>query len=726
MKSSRNIAFFLAVAIILSVVPIFPIQADATQAKLTYIKGDVNFDRVLDKKDIQDYVDIVTGKSAVPTGTTEFNRIAIVNDGSITMEDVRRVARVVAGKTQAKTLYKSDAEITTYVNKFFTDLSNEIKSAGNELKDDYLEDYFNTATNGGEITSSYIKSYYSILTNVITAAAVNDKPQYLSIYYNKAIKSNQKPALLNDYYNLLNSVISSSATDKKIFYLTYLYDVVKSAGGEQKNTYAKSYFSLLREIINSVAPANRLEYLKRYFSDVTDNVINNRSAYYQEFFTSYCAFINEQTTADKTTYVNDFSDRIITACETLTTTEKQANIKNFCKPVIAVISSVNKDTKDSFLASIYNKFSNRDSIYMDAYVYIFSEVIKAVGLQTSEKLAYLDKFYEFAIGHHSYADEYLDTYAKVTLAMGGDVKKDLISAFKSKKTEIEKTATAEEKKAYDLCYFNLLANNIKTSEFKSINKLSYFIRTTSTTATDNFEYKGLLFLMKDKISEEYKQMDGTTVEYSRLIEDSAISNNGMPCFDKEYVSALNPEDIASINIENGAAVDILKGYGDSYLREANNKVYDITRFKAPVSNTIKVTVTLKQENKDGVLKLPSAENGGTTALMRGYGTDVRNIIQEGTFNKTEPVVAGITMNMDMKCVNLKSDCKIVYFFDANTLAPVAAGYTVGIVSDQSVTVEVNLSEGEYKNSNNSFHFEPTSTSIYDYYYFFSNAYPIAG
>lgn len=293
-------------------------------------------------------------------------------------------------------------------------------------------------------------------------------------------------------------------------------------------------------------------------------------------------------------------------------------------------------------------------------------------------------------------------------------------------------ASTTEKNTYYVDYFNSLVNTIKTAEFKKDNDFSYFLRTITETKTENFKFAGLNENQLGDIKKMYdSEMDGINTEYSALREDSIISVSNTPCFNKNYVSALKPEDIASAKIEKGVVCNILKdgGYADSYTRESTSREYDVTRFNKDVRETVKVTIVLKQENKSGVEKLPTAENGGETALMRGYGNDIRDILTEYERHstETETVESLMTMTMTMKCTNLTSDCTIVYYFDAKTLEPIAANYSTKIVSTQHVDIVVNLFPTTLNPSGIKItgQFDPTSSSTYDYYYFFSNAYPKA-
>lgn len=220
--------------------------------------------------------------------------------------------------------------------------------------------------------------------------------------------------------------------------------------------------------------------------------------------------------------------------------------------------------------------------------------------------------------------------------------------------------------------FNTLVNKLKdgTHRFTEIDKnISTFKEPT---------YTGLMLLLKGQFDKEFKDQIGTTTEYSPMITNRLLTVNNFNLLNKEVVSELQTSDIKSITTEKMTGVDFIKTLPDSF-NDTSGKSYDLTSYKkASIGSVLKVTVTTKTEKYS-----ECKDKGGSVHIEKiysGYGE---------LLNYTFDGLSGADFDGFMKAEgDAVSNATVVYYFDAQSLAPIAASYKVSMDMDESMNIYI--------------------------------------
>ena len=227
--------------------------------------------------------------------------------------------------------------------------------------------------------------------------------------------------------------------------------------------------------------------------------------------------------------------------------------------------------------------------------------------------------------------------------------------------------------------FNTLVNSLKTGSHKytSIDK--------NVTTFNEPTFSGLMIAMKALFSEDFKDSIGTTEEYSAPIQNRQLNTYTFHLNGEKVVSRLKDSNVSSIKTERINKLDFASSLPSSYKVYTYNydgsvkssTDYDISRLKTNVSGDFfKVTVTLKEEIYSQYRNL-----GGTDGIGNIY-SDFGEMLSSVLDAFEDEDFGGIFVPKG----DAVSNATVVYYFDAETLAPAAAVYTISMDVDEEMNL----------------------------------------
>ena len=217
--------------------------------------------------------------------------------------------------------------------------------------------------------------------------------------------------------------------------------------------------------------------------------------------------------------------------------------------------------------------------------------------------------------------------------------------------------------------FNDLVNGLK-------NGGHYFAEFTHSKSTINPPtYAGIMVMFRKEFQKAIADSIGATTVYSDLEERRALENDSFPLTGTPLVSLLTEADVSSVTTERITCVDFLAGLPDNYVSE-NNLPCDLTPYKnRATGDVLKITVDVLPERYS-----ESAGTGGSAHIDKicsGYGAKLTRIMENlQDFNEGVLESEG----------DIASTAAVTYYFDAETLVPLAARYKVATNSDQKINV----------------------------------------
>lgn len=247
--------------------------------------------------------------------------------------------------------------------------------------------------------------------------------------------------------------------------------------------------------------------------------------------------------------------------------------------------------------------------------------------------------------------------------------------------------------------FNDLVNPLKTDP--------HTFRAFSTTETEisDPKFTGVMLLLKSAFEEEFKDNMGSETEYTLLREKTEINKETFEILDSDAVSLLTDADVSSTKMENVTGIDFLKSLPDT-VTGSYGRTSDLTGIKAKTfGDVLKVTVNLKPERYSEL-----ASKGGVDGISRissTLGSLVSSAMAEFS-----------SLNEDFlktKCDSL-STVAVTYYFDRETLAPIAAAYRLNMDIDQEMNLYITESGAASSRSTGSISFN-IQTNVTDYFFF---------
>ena len=280
-----------------------------------------------------------------------------------------------------------------------------------------------------------------------------------------------------------------------------------------------------------------------------------------------------------------------------------------------------------------------------------------------------------------------------------------------------------------LNWFNGHVNKLK--ELPDEQQKIAIIRTTkSVSDAHDFDFGLLADLTIADLFE--KELDTETLSYDTPVFNRKITHNNMPAITYDYISDLTAADVKKLDIALGQTVNVLAEIPASFEVTNENEdgtetteSYDISAYKnaTPVKNAIKVSIAINDEIatktgiKDGV-NTYSYTSGGTPiavseetplVMERFYGRGLPDLCNQ--FPKDG---SNEENGMFIDCPSANSKGRVDWYFDSETLDPVACVYAVDFTLNQAVEMTSQLVSGTFKLD---------MTITYTYIYLFSNYYP---
>lgn len=276
-----------------------------------------------------------------------------------------------------------------------------------------------------------------------------------------------------------------------------------------------------------------------------------------------------------------------------------------------------------------------------------------------------------------------------------------------------------------LNWFNTHVNSLKTDAASAGNVTA--LRRTKTKNIPS-DYSASLLLAKEILDSSLRS-DNTVL--ATPAENRAISDNILPAMGEPHVSDLTMQDIKSIDVAFGQTVNVLNDYPASFTLtktvngEKQEVTYDVSDYKntAAVTDAIKVTININDETatKTGVSgttnvytyksggKTVAVANGTPLVLTRFYGLALPDLCNRfPQFNENGD------MSILIDCPSANSAATAEWYFDAQTLAPIACKYKIMIHLDQDVTLKSLLISGDLTMD---------SDMTYEYIFLFEDYYP---
>lgn len=244
-----------------------------------------------------------------------------------------------------------------------------------------------------------------------------------------------------------------------------------------------------------------------------------------------------------------------------------------------------------------------------------------------------------------------------------------------------------------LTVFNSLANAIKTNaDFSTKNSVARISKSVMTTQYTKFDFGIYTSMIKDLYDSEMEKL----VEYMPFYNNLYMRALQVPY--QDYVSLLENKDIDSIKVEKVSGIntrELLSEIDDSFT--VGSKTYDVSAYKNTNINrdVIKVTLDIKNETyaKNSALTNIPLEAGTKTSLSKIYELDIRNEQKEygDDWQITDSETGdGYNISMLMTLERIDSDAQVIYYFDAETMAPIIALYNTDVVMDQGVNMNFEI------------------------------------
>lgn len=280
-----------------------------------------------------------------------------------------------------------------------------------------------------------------------------------------------------------------------------------------------------------------------------------------------------------------------------------------------------------------------------------------------------------------------------------------------------------------LNWFNAHVNKLKEQPDEQQNVA--IIRTTKTVSdSHDFDFGLLADLTVSELLE--KELDGENLNYEVPVFNRKITKNNMPAITYDYISNLTEADVKKLDITFGQTVNVLADIPAAFdVTEENEdgtettEHYDISAYKneTPVKNAIKISIAINDEVatktgiKDGVNTYsytsggkPIAASESTPLVMeRFYGRGLPALCNQ--FPKDG---SNEDNGMLIDCPTARSTGRVDWYFDSETLEPIACAYAVDFTLNQDVEMKSQLLSGTFKLD---------MTITYTYIYLFSDYYP---
>ncbi|MBQ6118539.1 MAG: hypothetical protein IJK98_04840, partial [Clostridia bacterium] len=250
--------------------------------------------------------------------------------------------------------------------------------------------------------------------------------------------------------------------------------------------------------------------------------------------------------------------------------------------------------------------------------------------------------------------------------------------------------------------FNTLVNRMKEED----HTFSTFTYTKVTVKPPR--YSGIMTMMRKEFQKAIADSIGATTRYSDLKENVALDNDSFHLRGTPMVSLLTEADVESVITERVNGPDFIADLPDVYVSE-NNLPCDLNPYKRqPATELLKVTVTVLPETYSG-----SKDEGGSVHIgkvLSNYGETVTEAM-----NKVYSFNEGVLESEG----DVASELTVTWYFDAQTLAPVAAVYHT--VTDSTQKINIYSDEADVGVTNPSGYVSVEIINNADSYYFFDTA-----
>ncbi len=309
----------------------------------------------------------------------------------------------------------------------------------------------------------------------------------------------------------------------------------------------------------------------------------------------------------------------------------------------------------------------------------------------------------------------------------GTWKKSADGTFTSTCTDCNDKKTATQ--ADILNWFNNNVNRLKTEENtdRAITVLRY---TDTKNATSDFSTSIKLILGLEALLRE--SLDYEKRVYSAPNENRTITDNNMPAMTKAHISDLTPDDIKSLDISFGQTVNVLNTLPQTFdivktvEGEEVTTTYDISDYKntQAVTDAIKISIKIHDETATATGEMNGSSNVYTYAANGKTiaGTAEDPLIMERFYGLSLPTLCnqfpqktstdGSDMYID--CPSAISSGSADWYFDSETLEPIACLYTINFNMLQNIKIDSALINGTFN----------LSTDIhYTYVFLFNDYYP---
>lgn len=217
--------------------------------------------------------------------------------------------------------------------------------------------------------------------------------------------------------------------------------------------------------------------------------------------------------------------------------------------------------------------------------------------------------------------------------------------------------------------FNDLVNPLKQKEhtFRS------FSRTDTNISSPKFT--GIMLAFRSDFEKEFTENMQNGSEYDSLTATETITPDNFEVVYSDAVSLLTDADLQSSKTEVIKGVDFLSTLPDSFTGQYG-RVNDLKNIKAKqFGDVLKVSLTLKTEKYSETDK----NNSAIPKIAKRYADMLNEAISEFS-----------SLNADFMHSTCDSDstANVVYYFDKETLAPIAAVYSIDMDMDQAMSIDL--------------------------------------
>ncbi len=294
------------------------------------------------------------------------------------------------------------------------------------------------------------------------------------------------------------------------------------------------------------------------------------------------------------------------------------------------------------------------------------------------------------------------------------------------------TACADKKTATQadiLTWFNNNVNRLKTEE--NDDRAVTILRSTNTkNESSDFSTSIKLILGLESMLRE--SLDSESLKYHAPTENRAITNNLFPAMGMPYVSELTTDDIKSLKVSLGQTVNVLNSFPQTFditktvNGEAETTTYDISDYKNTpvVTNAVKISIQIHDETAtatgemNGVSNVYTYKSGSKTLT----GTDEQPLVMKRFYGLSLPDLCSqfpqketaSDSDMIIDCPTASSAGSADWYFDSETLEPIACVYNLNFNMLQNVELSSALINGDFN----------LNTNIdYTYIFLFNAYYP---